>query len=83
MKKGNQSEMIQGPRGRLSLYSAVKFTISFWRQEAMFLVGLQEAQVVSLAALAFAAVLATNLVLRARHASKSGIVHTWSECLHS
>ena len=38
----------------LSLYSAGKFAISFWRQEATFLFGLQEAQVVALASLAFA-----------------------------
>ena len=50
----------------LSLYSLVKFTISFWRQEAMFLIGLQEAQVVSLATLAFAVVLAASLVSRSR-----------------
>ncbi|MBI2954543.1 MAG: prolipoprotein diacylglyceryl transferase [Chloroflexi bacterium] len=50
----------------LSLYSVVKFTVSFWRQEALFLAGFQEAQVVSLATLVFAVVLATNLVSRAR-----------------
>lgn len=50
----------------LSLYSAGKFTISFWRQEALFLFGLQEAQVVSLVTIAFAVSVAVNLVSRAR-----------------
>lgn len=50
----------------LSLYSAGKFTISFWRQEANFLFGLQEAQVVSLAMIAFATILAFSLVSKAR-----------------
>ncbi|MCL5960476.1 MAG: prolipoprotein diacylglyceryl transferase, partial [Chloroflexi bacterium] len=48
----------------LTLYSIVKFTVSFWRQEAIFLFGMQEAQVVSLAGLAFATILAVNLLTR-------------------
>ncbi|MCL5958413.1 MAG: prolipoprotein diacylglyceryl transferase [Chloroflexi bacterium] len=50
----------------LSLYSLVKFTVSFWRQEVIWLAGLQEAQVVSLVTLAFVVVFAANLVSRAR-----------------
>jgi phosphatidylglycerol---prolipoprotein diacylglyceryl transferase len=54
----------------LSLYSVAKFTISFWRQEAIFLFGLQEAQVVALGALAFAVPMAVNLV---GHAQIEGV----------
>lgn len=50
----------------LSLYSAGKFTISFWRTEVLFLFGMQEAQVVSLATIAFAMFVAVNLLSRAR-----------------
>ena len=55
----------------LALYSMVKFTVSFWRQEAIFLFGLQEAQVVALGALAFAVLLAVNLLGRAQVESMS------------
>ncbi|MCL5027314.1 MAG: prolipoprotein diacylglyceryl transferase [Chloroflexi bacterium] len=48
----------------LGLYSAGKFVISFWREESIFLFGLQEAQVVALVAIAFAAALAINLASR-------------------
>ena len=50
----------------LSLYSAAKFTISFWREEAIFLFGLKEAQVVALAAIVFAVVMAVRLLRTAR-----------------
>lgn len=48
----------------LSLYSIGKFVISFWRQEAIFLFGLQEAQVVSLATIAFAVLVGLLLTSR-------------------
>lgn len=48
----------------LAFYSVGKFVISFWRQEAIFLFGLQEAQVVSLASIIFAAAMAFALVSR-------------------
>ncbi|HEX2988566.1 MAG TPA: prolipoprotein diacylglyceryl transferase [Chloroflexota bacterium] len=48
----------------LGLYSFGKFVISFWRQEALFLLGLQEAQVVALASIAGAGALAYHLWAR-------------------
>lgn len=53
----------------LSLYSAGKFTISFWREESVFLVGLQEAQVVALASLVFAITMALFVRSGANRAS--------------
>ncbi len=50
----------------LGLYSAGKFVISFWRQESIFLFGLQEAQVVSLGTIVFVALLGFYLAERQR-----------------
>ena len=50
----------------LALYSVGKFAVSFWRQESLFLFSLQEAQVVSLAALAFAIIAGVSLLSRLR-----------------
>lgn len=56
----------------LSLYSAGKFVISFWREESIFLFGLQEAQVVALGTVALAVALAASLVSRRRAQSMAG-----------
>ncbi len=50
----------------LGLYSAGKFLISFWRQEAPFLFGLQEAQAVALATIVVVAALAFHQIERQR-----------------
>lgn len=50
----------------LSLYSVGKFVISFWRQEQSFLLGLQEAQAISLATLIVSAIWGTSLLWRSR-----------------
>ncbi len=60
----------------LSLYSVGKFVISFWRQEAMFLIGLQEAQVVALASLAFAVILAAYVLTSANRVSAQRVAHS-------
>jgi len=60
----------------LSLYSAGKFTISFWRQEAPFLFGLQEAQVVALATIAFAVAMAVSLLSRSNRNERRKLVYS-------
>lgn len=58
----------------LSLYAAGKFAISAFRQEAVWFLGLQEAQVVSLLTIAVAVPLLVALT-RARQASTEGLRH--------